>query len=516
LYIEQRMNILQAIDDPLLFADWFRNRASWTSWIVFLQALFALQVEDEALFASCTGNRPLPTRQSREAFLVVGRRGGKSFICALIGVYLACFRIYRLSPGEKGICMLLAADRRQARVLIRYVKAFLEGVPMLRAMIENETADAISLTNQVAIEIHTASFRSVRGYTICAAICDEIAYWRSDESANPDSEILNALRPAMATIPNSMLLCLSTPYSRRGALWDAHRKHFGKAGDVLVWQAPTLTMNSSVPASIINDALEEDPASASAEYLAQFRSDLEAFVSQEVVDACTVPSRFELPPVSGVRYIAFVDPAGGSGTDSMTLAIGHHEGAHAVLDLLRSRKPPFSPEAVVSEFAATLKNYGVHTVHGDKYAGSWPSEQFQKHFIRYIASEETKSGIYQAMLPMLNSGRVELLDSKTLRQELIGLERKTARGGRDSIDHGPGRHDDVINSAAGALIRCVHSEPLGADMFAQGTFSYFGKRSEGSFASSGGGYHTETFEAWTRAREGGRTLWGQRPREDKE
>jgi hypothetical protein len=146
-----------------------------------------------------------------------------------------------------------------------------------------------------------------------------------------------------------------------------------------------------------------------------------------------------------------------------------------VLDLIRERKPPFSPEAVVQEFAATLKNYGVHEVTGDRYAGEWPAEQFQKHMIRYKPSERTKSEIYQAHLPQLNSGRVELLDNKTLRQQLVGLERKTARGGRDSIDHRPGSHDDTINAAAGALIECTPVVPITADQFARGVFTYFGK-----------------------------------------
>jgi hypothetical protein len=469
------MTILEAIRDENLFGAWFRDRATWKSWRTFLGALFALEIEDEALYASCTGGRPLPMRQAREGYLIVGRRGGKSFICALIGVFLATFRVYKLAPGERGIVMLLVADRRQARVLYRYARAFIEGVPMLRAMIQNTTADAVELNNGITLEVHTASFRSVRGYTICAAIADEIAFWRADESANPDVEILNALRPAMATIPNSLLLCLSTPYSRRGALWDAHRRHYGKAGDTLIWQSPTRGMNPTVPASVIDSAFEEDPASASAEYLAEFRSDLEAFVSQEVVDACTVLGRHELPPVSGIKYIAFTDPAGGSGTDAMTLAIAHHQGEHAVLDLLRERRPPFSPERVTEEFAQDLRRYGIHEVHGDRYAGEWPAEQFQKHQIRYKPSELPKSQIYQNVLPMLNSGRVELLDSKALRQQLIGLERRTARSGKDSIDHGPGRHDDTINAAAGALIECTPVVPLTADQFARGVFTYFGK-----------------------------------------
>ena len=139
-------------------------------------------------------------------------------------------------------------------------------------MVENITADTIELNNGIRIEIHTASFRSVRGYTVVAALCDEIAFWRSEDSANPDTEILAALRPAMATIPDALMLCFSTPYARRGVLWNAYRQHFGKGGDVLVWQAPTRAMNPTVPQSVIDNAFEEDPTAAAAEYGAEFRS----------------------------------------------------------------------------------------------------------------------------------------------------------------------------------------------------------------------------------------------------
>src|SRR4051794_36580298 len=91
----------------------------------------------------------------------------------------------------------------------------------------------------------------------------------------------------MANVPGSMLLCASSPYSRRGSLWDAHRKHFGRDSDpILVWQASTRTMNETIPQSFIDAELERDHAAASAEYLAQFRTDVEALVPQEVVAAC--------------------------------------------------------------------------------------------------------------------------------------------------------------------------------------------------------------------------------------
>jgi hypothetical protein len=139
----------------------------------------------------------------------------------------------------------------------------------------------------------------------------------------------------------------------------------------------------------------------------------------------------------------------------MTLAIAHSEtrdGVRAiVLDAVQERKPPFSPEAVVDEFAALLKQYRVHTVTGDRYAGEWPREQFRKRGIQYIPAAKPKSDIYLELLPHVNSRSVDLLDHQKLITQLISLELKTARGGRDSIDHGQGAHDDIANAVAGAV-----------------------------------------------------------------
>ena len=269
-------------------------------------------------------------------------------------MFLACFHDWRqyLGLGERGTVMIVARDRKQARVIKHFITGLLHEVKMLRATIEDESAETISLKNRVSIEIHTASFRSTRGYTIIAALLDEIAYWPTDDAAYPDTEVVNAIRPGMATIPSAMLLCASSPHARKGALWDAYRKHFGNDGDeVLVWQADTRSMNAVVRQSYIDKHIAEDPARAAAEYGAQFRVDIENFVSRETIDTVVVIGRHELPRIDGIHYVAFVDPSGGS-ADSMTLAIAHVEGGNrAVVDVICERKPPFSPDGVVSEFA---------------------------------------------------------------------------------------------------------------------------------------------------------------------
>ncbi len=455
------ITILDAVRDSKLFQPWFRKRASWENWLAFLAALFALPMSAEQfkIYQQCTGRTAPPSEPACEAWLVCGRRAGKSFVLAFIAVYLAAFHDYRpyLSPGERGTVLVIATDRKQARTIFRYIRALLTQVPMLARLITREDRETIDLSNSITIEVGTASFKSVRGHTIVAALCDEIAFWPTDDSAQPDYEILDALRPGMATIPTAMMLCASSPYARRGALWDAHRRHYGKNGDpTLVWQAPTREMNPTVPQRVIDEATERDPASAAAEYGAQFRTDVESFVNRESVEACVSVGVRERPPISGVTYSAFVDPSGGS-ADSMTLAIGHRQDDMAVLDAIRERRPPFSPEDVVREFAALLKTYRITEVQGDRYAGEWPHERFREHGIAYETAAKPKSDLYRDLLPAINSPKVDLLEDTRLIAQIVGLERRTARGGRDSIDHAPGAHDDVANAAAGVIAALASS-----------------------------------------------------------
>ena len=149
------MNILQAIEDPKLFAPWFRDKATWAAWRAFLATLFGLPLAPDQweLHAQCTGRQmpPPPGQAINEAWVICGRRAGKSFVLALIAVYLACFRDYRdyLQPGERGTVIVIAADKKQARTIMRYIRAMLLRIPMLKKRIERETSELFELTKSV-------------------------------------------------------------------------------------------------------------------------------------------------------------------------------------------------------------------------------------------------------------------------------------------------------------------------------------------------------------------------------
>jgi hypothetical protein len=315
-------------------------------------------------------------------------------------------------------------------------------------------ADGFELINSAEVAVHTNTFRAVRGRGIACAILDECAFFADSESAAPDWETYRAILPGLATLPGSMLIGISSPYWQRGLLFDKFKRHFGQADDeVLVIRAPSILLNPTLDQSMIDQAIAEDPEAAAAEWLGTWRRDVSGYIDRDVADAAVVSGRIELPPVAGVSYHGFLDAAGGSGSDSMTIAIAHQDAdGRAVLDLVRERRPPFSPAACVAEMAAAVRPYGVQQLTADRYAGDWPAERFHEHQIACRPSAKSKSDLYLEMLPLLNSGAVELLDNPRLIAQLVGLERRTARGGRDSVDHAPGGHDDIVNAAAGALV----------------------------------------------------------------
>ena len=428
---------------------------SWGAWRVLLIAAMGEPLNDEerTIFRQLTGREHEPGQRVEEFVAVIGRRGGKSRAMATLACYIAGLCDHPLVRGERGIVLCIAPDQRQAMITLDYATAAFEASPILRQLIANKTQDTLELTNRITIEVRAASFRRLRGPTYVAVIADEAAFWHSDEAvANPDVEIINAVRPGLATTGGPLVIA-SSPYARKGILWDAFRKHYGPTGDplILVAKGATLDLNPSLPRRVIDRALERDHAAASAEYGAQFRTDIESFVLREAVEACVSSKVIERRPQTGTNYFSFCDPSGGS-ADDMSLAISHYDYGKqtVVIDALRWFKPPFSPEVVVKEFANCLESYHISTIVGDRYAGEWPREQFSKFNIKYEPSSKTKSELYVDLLPLIYSARIQLLDQPKMINQLLSLERRTARGGKDSIDHPTGGHDDLINSIAGA------------------------------------------------------------------
>jgi hypothetical protein len=258
-----KVTLRRALSDPELLGGVLAG-PSWHAWRSLLLAANGEPLTDDELlaFTKYTGRVKAPERRVDELWCAIGRRGGKSRAMSVLAAYYAglCDHRDKLARGERGVVLLIAQDKRAAKVSLDYAEGAFEATPMMRQLIKERRREEIVLSNGITLEVRAPSLRGVRGTTCVAVVCDEIAFWRSEESANPDAEILHAVRPTLAT-SGGPLICISSPYARKGALWDTYRRHYGPTGDemILVAQGPSRAFNPDLPQSVVDRALERDP-----------------------------------------------------------------------------------------------------------------------------------------------------------------------------------------------------------------------------------------------------------------
>lgn len=319
----------RATSDPLLLGHVLHG-PTFRPHRILLTAAFGEELTDDerVIFKQFTDRDHEPNECVREFAVVAGRRTAKtSGLMSGAATYISglCDFSDVLKPAETGTFLCLAQDQRTAKQVLDYVEDNFRRSKILKSRFVRRTSDQIELTNNIAIEVRAANSARLRGPTYIGVCADELAHWYTDEGyANPDTAVLGAVRPAMLTT-NGMLFMASSPWGRRGVLWNTFNKHFGPKGkpSILVARGTTVQFNPNIAQETIDAELERDPELNSAEYLAEFRSDLEAYVRLEAVEACISRGWYEREPSTDESYVAFDDPATGSGEDSWALCIAH-------------------------------------------------------------------------------------------------------------------------------------------------------------------------------------------------
>jgi hypothetical protein len=317
----------------LLFGKWFGG-PSWAGWRTILKAAQgqSLSESERAFFTSVSGGRTVPSQQVKELWVIAGRRSGKDSVSSGIAAHMAgSFQPNGLlRPGERATIACLACDRSQAAILHRYINGFFTENPALKALVSRETAvEGIELKNGVNIIVSASDFRAVRGRSYLLAVFDEAAYWRDeDTSLNPDREIYRSLAPGMTTIPQSLLIGITSPFKRSGLAYDRWQKCFGKDDPrVLVIHAPTTSLNPTLSESEIAAAMADDPLAARSDFYAEWRDDIAGYIPRELVERCVDRGVMVRPYERGRRYYAALDAAEGLSTngDSFAAAIAYSQ-----------------------------------------------------------------------------------------------------------------------------------------------------------------------------------------------
>jgi len=456
------IGIDEFITDPLLLGAHFIG-ASWDRWRAVLKAAFALPMSDLdlALFREVAGNRGPPRHRVSSLVCAIGRGGGKDAVATAVGAFVAVTGDFsRLRVGERAVVLLLATDRDQAAIAFNYLRGYFEQVPLLAGLVERISGDTIELRNGASIVVGTNNIRAPRGWTICAALYDECAFWHGADYAAPDVEVDSAVSPGLMRFSGSMKIIISSVHRKQGLLYDQVAQFFGRDDDdTLVVMGESLQFNPTLDAAVIERELARDPERAGAEYLSKWRHDLTNFLDRGLVEAAIEKGITVRPPQRGVQYRMFADPSGGR-NDSFTAAVGHMEGTLAVIDACWEKRAPFDSDAALDEVADLAHSYRCTTVLGDAYGADLTVAAFRRRGLAFenlrlrgsTSPKLSRSEIYLNSVTIFTAGRARLPDNPRLVHQLISLERRAARSGHDTVDHPSGGFDDVANAVCGCLV----------------------------------------------------------------
>jgi len=463
-----KITLSQALADPGLFGATFAAQSFWT-WKVVAKLIDGVPLTEPReieLFETCTGRRynRRAFRAVRRLIILAGRRAGKDRFLSALGLWRAAlctdWRKY-ISAGEGAVVLLLGGDRKQAGILRRYCEGLLT-MPLLAREVVRQTGDVIEFRNGGSLEIATNDARLVRGRSAVAVLGSECCHWKTDEAASSsDEEVVSAAEMSMAMCPDHGLLLLgSSVYRKRGYMYRMHRRlHGNDEAEDICWFAPSAVMNPKLPQKVVDKAIANDSAKASAEFLNIWREDIDDLVPLDVIESATDFGIIERQPERGVHYVAYADMATGTGKDSAALSICHacHDSARSVLtDLARERRPRFVMADVVAEWAKLLREYGVNEIFSDGYAFGICADEWARNGIKNTKCEHDTGENYLRCLPLLTSKRARLVDNATLRKQLSGLTR-VVRSGHETVEHATtaSAHDDVAAAVAGCLVRAA-------------------------------------------------------------
>lgn len=457
------ISIIEAIKDDRLFRNFLANAedklGTWKNWMVALRVLYGLPVNPKHrdLIKRCTGRdiTKLPKRGFKTALFLTGRRSGKSRIASVIGAFEAALsgREKFLAAGEFGMVPILAPTAKQGRVIKSYIRSIFAQTPLLQNEIIKESAEGFRLRNKVQIEILVGDWKTVRGYSCLAVLCDEICFFGLDAESKikSDTELVRAVQPSLSTT-KGRLICISSPYARRGWAYRQYKKNQDNPDScsTLVWNCDSRTMNPTLSKTIVKNAMEEDRAAALAEYGGQFRDDVVIFLPLETIEACVKRGRLELMCRADVKYTGFIDVSGGRNDDA-AFAIGHQDSDNKriIVDYIKRFRSPHDPNEVIRLMCEQLQKYNIRSVTGDAYSAEFVCQAFKCNGIRYEKCKLPKSGLYLEIIGRICSHEIELLDDKVSINQFANLERRTRSGGKDIICHPQGQHDDSANVISG-------------------------------------------------------------------
>ena len=387
--------------------------------------------------------------------LACGRRGGKSLLAAIWGVYDASIRNLRKHQrkGETRYVLLVAASLTQARALFRTVRDMFQA-PMLKPLIAGETQDELQLSNGVILKVMPCSERTTRGLAASTVLFEEIASYQDTAGHQSGEAVYRALAPSVAQFKGEgRVICLSSPRGQRGVFYRLFQMA-EQRDDGYALHAPTWELNPAIDRAFLERERDRDPELFEQEYSASFTAIGGSFISSSKLEEATRPFPEH---VHGYRVLA-LDPAFSQDDFGFAIAcIPTHDDSLVYLEHVEAlRRPGFNQ--AMGHAARLARDWGVHKVVTDQAAQAAVVEELAKCGVSCVKvpwtgrsnSRRSKPHRYGRVKTLLTQGRLLLVDNAELRSELVEITVSPSATDPGYIieTHGP---DDMADASVMAV-----------------------------------------------------------------
>jgi hypothetical protein len=414
-----------------------------------LKSLYGVPLDPMELdiFKRGTGRELYIPTEHAELSLLAGRQSGKTSVVAALIALFEAFQDHGVPSGQRAYVLIIAPVIQQASTAFRFISQYILNSPILSQSVLKIKKNEIELKNGVVIACRACSYSSVRGVPVICAVLDELAFWRHKEnSANPESEVIAAIRPAMATLSNTKLIKISTPFRKEGTLWSEFQ-HRGQL-PYYVWRVTSEEMNPAISKSFLDKARAANEETFRREHLAEFVDQNSGWITPELLEPCIMHGRRELPRVSHGTYAAAIDPAFQGSDFGFAILHRSDRGDVSVACELRwtGTKAIHLDFAIVCEqIRMKLDQYGINSLVGDQHCFAILKQHFARLNIFYRErsfTSGTRASLFGNLRQLIIQRKIAIVDDPELLRQFRSLEEVRAANG--NIDIRPARSKDDV------------------------------------------------------------------------
>lgn len=409
--------------------------------------------------------------------LVVGRRGGKTTLSAMLAIYCAISTNWKtfLQKTPFATVLILSHSREFSDEVLELIRTLITESPILSRLINTKKKNTTSTMNlvvpwvledgtiersRVQIKVGAASSKTTRGIAACAVLCDEIAFWNLDENLKEtDEKIMKAVRPATKQFGrHAMIIKLSSPGIKQGVLYGEYQKWVDEKlpKNYVVFKAPSWVWNTILPKEEFTIEWELDQDGFDTEYRANFVDSLSNFILPEMVDLAVINgAKFQAPQTENpnIKYYAAIDAA--YKKDRFTFSVVGHTGNRITQFVSKgwegSKKQPVRAKEVAEYIRKICKEYDIPWVAADQFSFQPLKEIFEDFGVtlkEYTFNPNFKKKIYFNLKKLIHSQQIDLLDNNIQTKEIKELIVEQSNAGTIKIGHPAGGTDDFADSLA--------------------------------------------------------------------